>query len=123
MATSNQSQTIVVESGHADGSRREHAARFARDTIRADRWDIRNLGSTLSLSYVSAGRVSAYALFSASALHAGAGTLFQSRGGGSISDIEGAPWTLQSDSLLASADPELHRELVGMVCAIREDAG
>lgn len=121
LATSGQSQTIVVESGHAAGSRREHAARFARDIIRVDRWDIRNLSSTLSSSYVSAGRVSAYALFSASALHTGAGTLLVAEAGGSISDIEGAPWTLESDSLLASADPALHRELVGMVLATREE--
>ena len=62
--TSAQSQTIAVESGLAAGSRREHAARFAHDAIRGDRWDIRNLSSTLSLSYVSAGRLAAYALFS-----------------------------------------------------------
>lgn len=117
LATSAESQTIAVESGLAAGSRREHAARFAHDTVRGDRWDVRNLSSTLSLSYVSAGRVAAYALFSGSALHTGAGTLLVAEAGGSISDIEGAPWTLRSDSLLASADPELHRVLVDMVKA------
>ena len=115
LVTSAESQTIVVESGLATGSRREHAARFAHDTIRGDRWDIRNLSSTLSLSYVSAGRVAGYALFSGSALHTGAGTLLVAEAGGSISDIEGAPWTLRSDSLLATADPELHMQLVDMV--------
>jgi myo-inositol-1(or 4)-monophosphatase len=122
LATSGQNQTVVVESGHAAGSRREHAARFAHDAIRADRWDTRNLSSTLSLSYVSAGRVAAYALFSASALHAGAGTLLVAEAGGSISDIEGALWTLQSDSLLASANPTLHGELVDMVQATARNA-
>jgi myo-inositol-1(or 4)-monophosphatase len=121
LVTGGQSQTIVVESGHAAGSRREQAARFAHDTVRADRWDIRNLGSTLSLSYVAAGRVAAYALFSASALHTGAGTLLVAEAGGSISDIEGAPWTVHSDSLLASANPALHRELVDMVRATARD--
>ena len=115
--TSGQSQTIVVESGRAAGSRREHAARFARDAIRADRWDMRNLSSSLSSAYVSAGRVAAYVLFSASALHTGAGTLLVEEAGGSVSDIDGAPWTLRSDSLLASADRGLHRELIDMVRA------
>jgi myo-inositol-1(or 4)-monophosphatase len=122
LATSARSQTIVVESGHAVGSRLDHAARFARDTIRADHWDIRSLSSTLSSLYVAAGRVAAYAVFSVSALHAGAGTLLVAEAGGSISDIEGAPWTIRSDSLLASANPALHRELVDMVQAIARNA-
>lgn len=113
--TSAQNQTIVVEPGRAIGASREHAARFASDVIWADRWDIRNLSSSLSSAYVSAGRVAAYVLFSGSALHTGAGTLLVAEAGGSVSDIGGAPWTLRSDSLLASADPGLHRELVDMV--------
>ncbi len=123
LATSDQNQTIVVESGLATGSRREHAARFAHDAIRADRWDIRNLSSTLSLSYVSAGRVAAYVLFSASALHAGAGTLLVAEAGGTVSDIEGEAWTVASDSVLASATPALHRELIGMVRSTAGSAG
>jgi myo-inositol-1(or 4)-monophosphatase len=115
LATSGQNQTIAVESGYAAGSRREHAARFAHDAVRRDRWDIRSLSSTLSSSYVAAGRVAAYVLFLGSALHTGAGTLLVAEAGGSVSDIYGAPWTLRSDSLLASADPTLHRELVDMV--------
>jgi myo-inositol-1(or 4)-monophosphatase len=93
LATSGESQIIVVESGVAGGPRREHAARFARDAIRTDRWDIRNLSSTLSSAYVSAGRVAAYVLFAGSALHTGAGTLLIAEAGGTISDINGAPWT------------------------------
>jgi myo-inositol-1(or 4)-monophosphatase len=123
LSTSGLSQTIVVESGRATGSRREHAARFARDAIRADRWDIRNLSSSLSSAYVSAGRVAAYALFSASALHTGAGALLVAEAGGSVSAIDGAPWTLRSDSLLASADPGLHRQLVDMVRATARNFG
>ena len=115
LGTSGQNQTISVEPGQAAGSRREHAARFTHEMIRADRWDIRNLSSTLSSSYVASGRLGAYALFSAPALHTGAGTLLVTEAGGSISDIEGAPWTLRSDSLLASANPTLHRELLDIV--------
>jgi myo-inositol-1(or 4)-monophosphatase len=93
---------------------------FARDAIRADRWDVRNLGSTLSLPYVAAGRVAAYALFSATALHAGAGTLLVAEAGGAVTDIEGLPWTLRSDSIVASADTGLHQELIGVVRAAKD---
>jgi myo-inositol-1(or 4)-monophosphatase len=122
LTTSGRNQSIVVEPALAAGPRREHAARFAREAIRADRWDIRSLSTTLSLAYVAAGRVAAYALFSGSSLHTGAGTLLVSEAGGSISDIEGARWTLRSDSLIASADPPLHRELLDMVRATARDA-
>ena len=122
LTTNGRHQTIVVEWGQATGSRRKHAARFAHDAIRADRWDVRTFGSTISSSFVSAGRVAAYALFSAPPLHTGAGTLLVAEAGGSISDIEGTPWTLQSDSLLASANPALHRELVDMVKAAARNA-
>ena len=117
LATTELSQTIVIEPGHSIGARREHAARFARDTIRIDRWDVRNLGSTLSLPYVAA---AAYVLFSATALHAGAGTLLVTEAGGTISDIEGLPWTLWSDSIVASADSGLHQELIGVVRAAKD---
>ena len=120
LATTELSQTIVIEPGHSIGARREHAARFARDTIRADRWDVRNLSSTLSLPYVAAGRVAAYALFSATALHAGAGTLLVTEAGGTISDIEGLPWTIWSDSIVAGADTSLHQELIGVVRAAKD---
>jgi myo-inositol-1(or 4)-monophosphatase len=122
LATSARSQTIVIESGHAAGPRRDRAARFADDAIREDHWDIRNLSSTLSSSYVAAGRVAAYSVFSVSALHAGAGALLVAEAGGSISDIDGAPWTIESDSLLASANPGLHRELLDMVQATAGNA-
>lgn len=114
LSTGGQSQTIVVESGTAAGPSRDHAARFAHDAIRGDRWDIRNLSSTLSSAYVAGGRMAAYVLFSGSALHTGAGTLLVAEAGGTVSDIEGAPWTVRSDSLLASANPELHAELLHM---------
>ena len=122
LSTSGQSQTIIVESGTAAGTSREHAARFAHDAIREDRWDIRNLSSTLSSAYVAAGRMAAYVLFSGAALHTGAGTLLVAEAGGTVSDIEGAPWTVRSNSLLASANPELHGELLHMAQATAGDA-
>lgn len=121
LVTNQDSQTIIIEPSHSDGARRKHAARFMSDAIRADRWDVRNLSTTLSLPYVAAGRVAAYVLFSASALHAGAGTLLVTEAGGIVSDIDGNPWTLGSDSIIASADAALHRVLVDLVRAARAD--
>jgi myo-inositol-1(or 4)-monophosphatase len=111
------SQTIVIEQGHSTGERRGHAARFTSEAIREDRWDIRNLNSTVSLPYVAAGRVSAYVLFAASTLHCAAGSLLVIEAGGTLSDIDGHPWTLRSDSLVASAAPGLHRELIDLARA------
>jgi myo-inositol-1(or 4)-monophosphatase len=122
LMTSEENQTIVVESGTAAGPSREHAARFAHDAIRQDRWDIRNLSSTLSSAYVAAGRVAGYVLFSGAALHTGAGTLLVTEAGGIVSDIEGAPWTVRSDSLLAGANPAIHRDLAEMVRATARHA-
>jgi myo-inositol-1(or 4)-monophosphatase len=120
LAASGESRTVVVEVGRSTGARREHAARFVAGAIRADRWDLRALGTTLSLAYVAAGRVGAYVLFSISAVHAGAGSLLVTEAGGMLSDIDGQPWTIQSDSIVASADPRLHRELLELARAAAE---
>ena len=118
LTTSGESHTVVVEvGGRSTGPRREHAARFVAGAIRADRWDLRALGTTLSLPYVAAGRVAAYVLFSTSAVHAGAGSLLVTEAGGVLSDLDGRPWTIQSDSIVASADPRLHRELLDLARA------
>ena len=117
LAASGASRTVIIEVGRATGARREHAARFAARAILADRWDLRALGTTLSLSYVAAGRVAAYVLFSISAVHAGAGSLLVAEAGGVLSDVDGRPWTVRSDSIIASADPSLHRELLDLARA------
>ena len=110
--TDEQSQTVIIEIGRAPTPRRERAAEFLAGAARLDRWDLRALGTTLSLPYVAAARVAAYVLFWASAVHTGAGSLLVTEAGGSLSDIDGRPWTIQSDSIVASATPNLHRELV-----------
>jgi myo-inositol-1(or 4)-monophosphatase len=117
LATSGESRTIVIELGRSTGPRREHAARFVAGAIRADQWDLRALGTTLALPYVAAGRVAAYVLFATSAVHAGAGSLLVTEAGGVLSDIDGRSWTVQSDSIVASADPRLHRELLDLARA------
>ena len=105
----------VIEDGKSKGARREHAARFTAAAIRADRWDFRSLGTTLALPYLAAGRVSAYVVFWVSAIHAGAGSLLVTEAGGTLSDVDGHPWTIHSDSLVAGATPDLHRELLDLM--------
>jgi myo-inositol-1(or 4)-monophosphatase len=114
LTTSAASRTIVIEDGKAKGERRERAARFTAAAIRADRWDFRSLGSTLASPYVAAGRIAAYAVFWVSAVHAGAGSLLVTEAGGCVSDVDGRPWTLRSDSFVGSADRRLHEELLAL---------
>ena len=114
LITSDESRTIVVEDGKSKGARREHAARFTAAAIRADRWDFRSLGTTVALPYLAAGRISAYVVFRVSAIHAGAGSLLVTEAGGVLSDIDGRAWTIRSDSVVASATPDLHQEMLDL---------
>ncbi|MGH7399521.1 MAG: inositol monophosphatase family protein [Candidatus Rokuibacteriota bacterium] len=119
LATSDDSRMVVIEDGRSKDGRRERAARFAAAAIRADRWDVRSLGTTLASPYVAAGRIAAYVVFLASALHAGAGSLLITEAGGAVSDVDGRPWTIDSDSLVGSANGRLHEELVELARASR----
>lgn len=112
LGTSPESETIVIEDSHATGIRREQAALFFADAIRSNQWDIRALSTTLSLAYVAAGRVAAYVLFWASAIHTAAGSLLAAEAGATVSDVGGRPWTIHSDSIIASATPGLHANLL-----------
>jgi myo-inositol-1(or 4)-monophosphatase len=115
LAVSGDGQTIIVEEGRSHGDRREHAARFAAAAITADRWDVLSLDTTLSLAYVAVGRVAAYVVHTATPLHVAAATLLVTEAGGELSDIDGGAWTLGSDSLVASCDAALHRELLTLL--------
>lgn len=114
LTTSDESRTIVIEDGKSTGARREYAAQFIAAAIRADRWNFRSLGTTLALSYMAAGRISAYVVFWASAIHTGVGSLLVTEAGGTLSDIDGRPWTIHSDSVVVSANPDLHQELLDL---------
>jgi myo-inositol-1(or 4)-monophosphatase len=109
--------TIVIEDSHAGGERREAAAEFAAAAIRLDRWELRSLSTTLSLAYVAAGRIAGYALFWTSRIHAAAGSLLAVESGAVVTDLAGEPWTIESDSLLAAAHADLHRELLTLARA------
>jgi myo-inositol-1(or 4)-monophosphatase len=107
------SQTIVIEDGHVESPGRDHAARFVAAAIRANRWDLRALSSSLSLAYVAAGRVAGYVLFRASPVHTAAGSLVAAEAGATVTDLGGRPWSVESESLLA-APPPLHGELLDL---------
>jgi myo-inositol-1(or 4)-monophosphatase len=114
LRVSGESRILDLSDGRATGERRERAVRFAAAVIGADRWDVRALGSTLALAYLAAGRISAYVLFLGHGLHTAAGSLLVSEAGGSVTDIDGEPWTIQSNSIMASADAALHWELLDL---------
>jgi hypothetical protein len=97
-----------------NAARREQAARFIASAIRADRWDVRSLGTTLALPYLASGRISAYVVFWASAIHTGVGSLLVTEAGGTLSDIDGRSWTIRSDSVVGSANSALHQELLDL---------
>jgi myo-inositol-1(or 4)-monophosphatase len=117
LTASDASRTIVIEDGKSKGNRRERAAQFTAAAIRADRWDFRSLGTTLASPYLAAGRIAAYVVFWVSAVHAGAGSLLIIEAGGTVSEIDGRPWTIESDSLVGSANRHVHEELLDLMRA------
>jgi myo-inositol-1(or 4)-monophosphatase len=94
---------------------RERAALALAASIRANRWDIRSFGSTLTFAYLAEGRIAASVHFLSPALHCGAGTLLASESGAILTDFHGAPWAIDSDTLVTSASNELHVELLELL--------
>jgi myo-inositol-1(or 4)-monophosphatase len=114
------SESVLVETGYARDERRAWAARFCACLIDADRWDLRSFSSSLSLAYVASGRAAGYVLFLGTALHVGAGALLAAEAGATVSDIAGEPWTIDSDTIVAAATPDLHRELIDLASRTAE---
>ena len=116
VSVSTSSQTVLVDAGKSTGQRRARAARITAAVIEADEWDVRTLGSTLSLLYAATGRAAAAAEYYAGALHTAAGALIAGEAGATVTAADGMPWTLASESIIVSADPGLH-QLLQMVNA------
>jgi myo-inositol-1(or 4)-monophosphatase len=114
ISTNDASSTVIIEEGKSHDVRRTEAARFMARMILSDRWDVRNYGSTVSLPYLAAGRVAAYAVFCVPALHAAAGQLLVTEAGGYVTDVDGHPWTLESDTLLAAANLDLYSDILAI---------
>lgn len=120
LAASEETRTLLVEDGKSSGGRRSLAAAFAAAVIQADRWDFRSFGSTVSLAALAASRASGYVTFWLdSAVHAAAGSLLVTEAGGVVSDIAGEPWRLESDSILATASPAVHADVLSLIAASR----
>ncbi|MBS1846320.1 MAG: hypothetical protein JST53_18075 [Actinobacteria bacterium] len=96
------------------GPRRAAAASFFAAVVRANRWDLHALSSTISAAYVGAGRVSAYACFYVTSVHTAAGLLLAREAGALVTDVEGGRWTLDSDSLLIAATVGVHADLLAL---------
>jgi myo-inositol-1(or 4)-monophosphatase len=98
------------------GMSHDVGAEFTRAAIVADRWELRMIGSTVSLAYLAAGRLGAYLLFELSSpVHAAAGALLSEEAGAIVTDRHGAPWTVACPSLLAAAGPALHRDIMALL--------
>jgi myo-inositol-1(or 4)-monophosphatase len=117
LATSVESLTVAIEDSRSEGARRELSARFMAEAICEDRWDLRALGTTLSLAHVATGRIAAYVLFWSTPLHSAAGVLLAAEAGATVSRIDGWPWTLGIRHVVVSVDrraPELLRIAGGL---------
>lgn len=123
LSVSDESRTIVIDAGKSTGARREHAARLTAAAIRADRWDCRSLGTTLSALYLAGGRIAAYVEVWVGIIHAAPGSLLITEAGGTLTDIDGRPWTLRSGSVVAGAGPDLQGELLALVRATAPRSG
>jgi myo-inositol-1(or 4)-monophosphatase len=115
--TSPESQTVVVEGFPSGGDRREGAARYMAEIVRADRWDIRTFGSTLSLAFLATGRVAACVFLAAPTLHVAAGVVLARQAGATVMDLGGQPWALGSRSLIAASGPDIAAQLAAVAQA------
>jgi myo-inositol-1(or 4)-monophosphatase len=106
------SGTLVIEEGRCSGARRELAAGGYAAAVLADRWELRSFGTSLALAYVATAQVAGYVVFCTTAVHTAAGVLLAREAGATVTDLDGEPWTIRSDSIVAGADPDLHRELL-----------
>jgi myo-inositol-1(or 4)-monophosphatase len=120
LATSAESQAVAIEDSRSVGARREYAARYLEAAARENRFDLRALGTTLSLAHVAAGRVAAYVLFWSTPIHCAAGVMLAAEAGATVSQVDGWPWTLDSDSIVVSAAPEVHRELLRIARSVAD---
>lgn len=98
------------------GMRPDIGADFTYAAIKADRWDLRMLSSTLSMAYVASGRLAAYLLFEISSpVHIAAGALLCQEAGATVTNVDGDPWTVEYNSILAAGSPDLHAEIAALI--------
>jgi myo-inositol-1(or 4)-monophosphatase len=97
-----------------------HAAEFLRLALLRDRWYLWLLGTTLSFAWLAKGSVVGVIYFHMNApLHCAAGCLVAGEAGAVVTDIAGAPWSLQSRTFLAASSPALHEDLLALIHTAR----
>ena len=100
------------------GMRYDVGAEFTLRAIKANRWDLRMLSSTVSMTYVASGRMAAYLLFEVSSpVHIAAGALLAREAGAVVTNREGRPWSVEHTSILTAGSPGLHRDILDMISA------
>ncbi len=113
---SDDSATICIDPGRDGGPVAERAIPVLAAALRARRWELRNLGSSLDLLFLADGRVAGVWHFSRiPPLHFAAGTLLASEAGALVVDEQGAPWNPRSGSLMAAASAETLRAMRGLL--------
>jgi myo-inositol-1(or 4)-monophosphatase len=119
LRASDDSLVVSVSVGSIDaGSHHVHSAEFMRSTLLANRWDVRMLGTTSVFPYLAAGRIAAFVLFRLSSpVHTAAGCLLAEEAGALVTDLTGAPWTVETRGLVAAASPGLQAALLDGLAA------
>jgi myo-inositol-1(or 4)-monophosphatase len=82
---------------------------------------VRRLGSAaLNLCYVAAGRFDAYWDIKTQVWDVAAGVLIALEAGGTVTGLDGAPFSVERPAVVASANPELHAELMEVLKKTRD---
>jgi myo-inositol-1(or 4)-monophosphatase len=71
--------------------------------------------TSLPFAYVSLGRVDAYVNGFSNVWDVAAANFLIQQAGGNVTELDGKPWTLNSDNVLASFKSELHQELLSIL--------
>lgn len=87
----------------------EKTLQILRSTIDDQKFLFRVLNSSLSLGYTARGRFAACVFEHNEALHVGAGAFICQEAGCVVSDLNGKPWTPESNSVVVAANDEIHR--------------
>src|SRR5262249_49343213 len=119
-ATSAASNAIWID------GKTERAADVVRNAALMNRWDVWQFSSTISYAYLATVRISGILHFCPPSIppygsvHISAGCLIAAESGAIVVNADtGAPWNLQTRSLMLASTPELSRQLLDLVdCSV-----
>lgn len=74
-----------------------------------------SFNTSLGFAYTALGRINAYASGYNKVWDVAAANFMVLQAGGVITEIDGKPWSLSSQSVLAATDPGLHKELLEII--------